>query len=543
MPPKRVLTIIISMLFLSACNLGQVRDADPGDQAKDVQTPSQPPEPIAVIPERPAKPNLWAIESEQETVSHDDVWARIRAGLTLSRELDQPAVRDRLAWYSRNQGYLDRIAERATPYLHHIVEEIEARGMPLELALLPIVESAYQPLAYSRMHASGLWQFIPATGRRFGLKQNWWYDGRRDVLQATRAALDYLDFLSNEFDGDWLHALAGYNAGERRVSRAIQANRAAGKPTSFWHLQMPAETRGYIPAMLAISEIVANPEQYGVSLQPIPNEPYFTTVDSGGQIDLDKAAKLAGIDTEEIKRLNPGFKRWATDPEGPHRLLVPIEHADRLAQGLRNLPPDQRLTWRQHRIQRGETLAQIAARYGTTVAVLQQTNNIRGHLIRAGRDLMIPTPGAEGEPPPAQLTAATGNASDSSSGDTRYHVVRNGDNLWQIARRHGYRVAQITAANGIRENAVLRPGQRLRLPGPGARDGGLTRTAATGSADESRRISYTVRSGDSLWTISRQFQVSVDALRKWNRLAHNSLLHPGQQLEVYVDSSTAPHGI
>lgn len=544
MPPKRVLITITSLLFLSACQTGQVRDTAPDDQVKHQPGKHAPQDTLHTLPERPREPNLWAVESEPEEVSHDDVWERIRAGLSLARELEQPAVRDRLEWYSRHQSYLDRIAERATPYLHHIVEEIEARNMPLELALLPVVESAYQPLAYSRMHASGLWQFIPATGLRYGLKQNWWFDGRRDVLKATRAALDYLEFLNNEFDGDWLHALAGYNAGERNVSRAIAANQAAGKPISFWHLRLPNETRGYVPALLAISEIIANPERHGVTLQPIPNEPYFTVVETGGQIDLIKAAKLAGIDQDEMKRLNPGFKRWATDPDGPHRLLVPIDRADQLAQGLRNLPADQRITWRQHRIRQGETLGQIAARYGTTVAVLQQTNNIRGHLIRAGRDLMIPAPGAEGEPPPAQLAAATSSSSQSSGNNsgTHYYTVRRGDNLWQIARQHGLRVAQIASTNGIRENTVLQPGQRLRLPGNNTHQTGGGDASRAAADSGSRPIQYTVRRGDSLWTISQQFQVSVDALRKWNSLARNALLHPGQQLKVIVDSSS-PHGI
>lgn len=542
MPPKRILITITSLLFLAACSAGQVRDSDSRESGARHAT-SQPQDPIPALPEQPRQPNQWAIESGQDILVHDDVWARIRAGLSLDRALDQPAVRDRLDWYSRDQNYFDHIAERATPYLHHIVEEIEARGMPLELALLPIVESAFQPLAYSRMHASGLWQFIPATGERFGLKQNWWFDGRRDVLKATRAALDYLQFLNNEFDGDWLHALAGYNAGERRVSRAIEANQAAGKPISFWHLRLPAETRGYVPALLAVSEIIADPERYNISLQPIPNEPYFTVVDTGGQIDLDKASRLAGIELDDLKRLNPGFKRWATDPDGPHRLLAPIDQADRLAQGLQNLPPDQRLTWRQHRIQRGETLGQIAARYGTTVAVLQQTNNIRGHLIRAGQDLMIPAPGADSAPAAAPQTVAASAAGSSNSDDMQYYTVRPGDNLWQIARNHDTRVAYITASNGIRENTVLRPGQRLRVPGNN-HTGSMTRTVAeSGNESGSRRVSYIVQRGDSLWTISRQFQVSVEALREWNSLAHNALLQPGQQLEVFVDGSASPHGI
>src|SRR5690606_19652767 len=256
--------------------------------------------------------------------------------------------------------------------------------MPEDLALLPIVESAYHPFALSPSRASGIWQFIPGTGRRFGLKQNWWYDGRRDIVAATRAALDYLEELHREFDGDWLLALAAYNSGERNVARAVERNRSAGKAIDFWSIaaHLPRETRGYVPSLLAVAQLLAEADEYGVRWLAIDNEPYFEIVELDGQIDLATAAGLAGIDIDQLYTLNPGFNQWATDPDGPHALLVPAERASAFRAGLATLPPDQRMAWRRHEIARGETLAAIARKYGTSVDALQQTNSLKGYLIR-----------------------------------------------------------------------------------------------------------------------------------------------------------------
>ncbi|MDZ7736115.1 MAG: LysM peptidoglycan-binding domain-containing protein [Gammaproteobacteria bacterium] len=286
-----------------------------------------------------------------------------------------------------------------------------------------------------------------------------------------------------------------------------------------------------MPALLAIAEIVANPEQHGVTLQPIANEPYFSRIATGGQIDLDKAANLAGIDAAEMKRLNPGFKRWATDPDGPHSVLIPVDRSEQFTAAIDQLPKEQRLTWHQHRIRRGETLGQIAHRYGTTVTVLQRTNKIRGHLIREGRHLLIPAPGAENDRPPA-IAARDSGGSSIPANTAAMHTVNRGDSLWTISRRYGTSVADLTAVNNINSNVVLRPGQKLRLP--------ERQTTAT---DQSRRlVNYTVRRGDSLWTISRRFQVPLASLREWNSLHHKTLLQPGQELQVYL-SGSEPHGI
>jgi len=379
-------------------------------------------------------------------LGYEDIWDRVRDGFALP-ELNSPRVRYYEHWYRSRPEFLEHLSARAGRYLFHIIEEVEKRGMPTELALLPAVESAFKPTAYSRAHASGLWQFIPATGRRFGLKQNWWYDERRDVLSATGAALDYLQILHDEFDGDWFLALAGYNAGEHRVSRAITYNRKRSRPTTFEHLRLKAETKAYVPKLLALRNLVASSEQDGLPFGPIPNRPYFAELKLDYQIDLRTVAELAGIHRNEFFALNPGFKRWASDPDGPHRLLVPVSAKPGLEEQLASLPPGKRLRWDRHRIRRGETLSAIARRYGVGVSALRRSNRVEGAFIRAGGDLMIPVSSAAIHTKPG--------------GSRVFHRVEAGDTLWRIAKRYRVYVKQLAKWNAMRTNDILRPGQRI----------------------------------------------------------------------------------
>ena len=292
-----------------------------------------------------------------------DLWARIRAGLSLP-DTDHPDVQAELNWYAGRPEYLQRTTDRARLYLAYIVREAERRQLPLELALLPIVESAFQPYARSPAGAMGIWQFMPSTGRRFGLHRTPWYDARRDIVESTRAAFDYLERLHDDLGGDWLLAVAAYNAGEGNVMRALRRNRAQGKAEDFFSLSLPAETRAYVPRLLAIARLVSNPQRYGLTLDPIDDVPYFAGVDVGGQVALGKAAQLAGVSLNELMLLNPGFFRHATDPEGPHRLLVPTTSAGRFREALAATNPEQRMAWSTHTVSKGDTLSDIAGRYG-----------------------------------------------------------------------------------------------------------------------------------------------------------------------------------
>jgi membrane-bound lytic murein transglycosylase D len=463
---------------------------------------------------------------------YSDVFDRIRAGFKLD-DTESRRIDEQLRWYANNPEYLERVFGRASLYLHHIVAEIEARGMPLELALLPVVESAFEPYARSWATANGLWQFMPGTGERFGLKQNWWYDGRRDVIASTRAALDYLQYMHDEFFNDWQLAIAGYNCGEFRVQRAIAANRAKGLPVDFFSLQLPAETRAYVPKLMAMARLVANPEQYGIAFSPIANEPYFERVDTDGQIDLGLAAELAGIKTEELFELNAGFHRWATDPSGPHFLLLPRDSADAFRQNLALLSPDERVRVSLHKVKNGESIASIAKQYKTQAVVLRDMNNLGAQAsLVVGSELRVPS-AVVNLPAKVMLAAARVDGNHRGGRRPSVHVVRSGDSLWGIAKRHRMSVATLARLNGMGPGDTLRAGQRLVVNGNAAPRGKKSSSSKTGSGN-ARTVSYKVRSGDTLSRIAKVFGVTVSELVSWNGISARANLKVGQKLKVNV---------
>jgi membrane-bound lytic murein transglycosylase D len=452
----------------------------------------------------------------------DDFWTRLRNGFALPVS-EHRAVMKQTRIYASHPAQVEKILQRASPYLAYILAEVEKRDYPTEIALLPFVESGYDPFAYSHSRAAGLWQFIPGTGRMYGLEQDWWYDGRRDVVASTTAALDYLGKLHKEFGGDWLLALAAYNSGGGTVRYAVRKNQQAGQPIDFWHLKLPRETVAYVPRLLAISAILHQPDRYGISLAELEPLPPFTTADTQGQIDLAVAAELAGMETAALHRLNPGYNRWATHPDGPHRLIVPADRLERFRENLAQLPESQRTLWVRHAIKRGETLGHIARRYDTTVAVLRKTNTLRGNNIRAGHHLLVPVAARD----PAQYSRLNGvNPGGTGAAQPLNYTVRNGDNLWNIASNHQVSVQQLSRWNGLDKKTLIRPGQQLviRAKDSGKRDGKQTRT-----------IQYTVRQGDSLYKIAKKFAVSIQDVRRWNKLPVDKYLQPGQRLKLYID--------
>jgi membrane-bound lytic murein transglycosylase D len=474
-------------------------------------------------------PREWQHHNGED---YDDLFDRMRAGFALD-EVQEPAIDQQLSWFEHNPDYLERVFQRGQRYMYHVVTEVEARGMPLEFALLPVVESAYEPFAYSVSRAAGLWQFIPDTGRRFGLKQDWWYDGRRDVIESTRAALDYLQALHDQFDGDWLLAIAAYNVGENTVQRELDYNRAHGKPTDFWHLKLPAETRAYVPKLLAMKRLMAEPERYGLEFAVIPNEPYFAVIDTNSQIDLKIAAQLAGTAYDELIALNPGYNRWATDPDGPHRMLVPIDNADGFEAALQTLLPDDRVRFAAHEVARRETLAMIAKQYGVSAAVITKINELKGGKVTAGESLKIPE--ISGELTDKVLLAASRvDRPQSDLGGRRLrqivYRVRAGETLSSIARQHGIPVSTLARLNNLGTADSLVKGQRLVIKASARRyrdEGG----------EPGRRVLYTVRRGDTVYSISRQFQVTVPKLKSWNGLNQHHQIRAGQRLVMYVDSN------
>jgi len=458
-----------------------------------------------------------------------DLFDHVRAGLALSAA-QNARIDSEATWYARNPEYIERTFARAAPYLQYIVEQVEARGMPMEIALLPVIESAFEPWAYSRARAAGLWQFMPATGSRFELKQDWWYDGRRDVVAATQAALDYLQYLHDLFNGDWLLAIGAYNCGEGNVRRAITSNRQARRDTDFFSLRLPAETRGYVPRLLAMARIVAEPDRYGLAIEGIPDTPYFRRVETGGQISLAVAAELAGISTEDMYALNPAYHRWATDPAGPHFLLVPSDAAGAFTQGLLQLTPDQRMRVERYAVRQGDTLSAVAGRFGTTTQHLLELNGLEsGRTLQVGSELRVPSSVTQ-LPDKVLQAAARVDRPAPASAVRAVHVVRTGESMWSISRRYGLSVSQLARLNGLTQESVLRPGQRLRL-GAGAT---AVRTVATvANPGTGRRVTYVVQRGDTLSRIARELKVTIASLRAWNGLAGDGLM-PGQRLVAFV---------
>ena len=453
-----------------------------------------------------------------------DVWERASAKFALTIP-DDARVTAQKKWYLKHPEYMSRVVKRAKPFLYYIVEEIEKRDMPMELVLLPIVESAFDPFAYSHGRAAGMWQFVPATGKRFGMDQTWWYDGRRDVIASTQGALDYLTYLNKMFDGDWLHALAAYNSGEGRVMRAIKSNKRAGKPTDFWNLSLPRETRAYVPKLLALADILKLKEEYAFAWPEVENVAVIKVVDIGSQVDLAFAADLAGLSLKELHGLNPGFNRWATSPEGPHRLVLPLDKADAFSQALAKIDQKERLNWVRHTVKSGDSLIKIAKQYHTTVKVIKQVNELDGSMIRVGQAIMVPVALQELDSYSLSQEQRLASLQNSSSSKQKVrHTVQSGDTLWDIARKYKVGTKQLAKWNGMAPGDMLHPGKTLVVWLEGKSDGGIT-----------KQLTYTVRNGDSLSRIASKFNIKVADISKWNGLNAKRYLQPGQKLKLYVD--------
>jgi membrane-bound lytic murein transglycosylase D len=452
-----------------------------------------------------------------------DLFDRMRAGFKLEDTDGRTAVDQELRWYASNPDYLQRAFGRADLYLYHIVTELEARGMPLELALLPVVESAFEPYAYSRARASGLWQFIPGTGSRYGLKQDWWYDGRRDIVESTRAALDYLQALHDEFGGDWLLAIAAYNCGEAIVERSVEANRSAGRRVDFWSLWLPHETRTYVPKLLAMQRLVRNPGLYGLTMSPIPNQPYFARVATGGQISMKIAGEIANVSPEELYELNPAFHRWATDPDGPYYLLLPVDAADVFASSVQQLNADQRLGVTHYSVGRGDSVVSVAAKFHTTVNVIRELNDFPDGRLSIGQDLRVPSAVPE-LPAKVVLAAARIDGRDRAARRPHVLIARRGDSLWTIARRHGMNVDTLAKMNGLQPDDPLEAGQRITF----------SSSSDPAHSRHVRRLVYTVREGDTMAQIAQLFQCSAPEIRAWNGLGAHAPIHAGQKLHIHL---------
>lgn len=468
-----------------------------------------------------------------------DLWQRIRQGFKIQPNLNQSEVQSYLTWYRQHPKHIQQITSRAKFFLYFVLEEIERREMPAELALLPAVESAYKPTAHSRRGAAGLWQFTPETGQFYELEQNWWYDGRLDIYASTHAALNYLADLNRLFEGDWLLTLAAYNAGPKRVITAVTQNSRHDQPTEFWDLRLPKETRHYVPKLLALKSLIANPRKYGFTLPQLVNKPVFTQLKTKTQIDFGLASSLADVELHELYLLNPGYKRWASNPSGPHRLVLPLGKQAQFKRNLAELPENQRRIWFRYPIREGDTLFSIANQFKTTVTVLQQANKLSTHQIIANTHLVVP------DPMNTHAKNFYSNRDELDSFDAYpakisriQHTVKGGENLVSISRRFSVTVKDIALWNGISARDTLKLGDKLVIFRQSSAPTRKTRTSnilRANTASDIRAIRYLVKQGDTLSRIAKRFRVQVLDLQHWNELPDNHVLLPDQSLLVHVE--------
>lgn len=371
------------------------------------------------------------------------LWIRLRNNFVLAHHENDPRVQYYIKRFTQSQVHFNELINNARPFLFFITEELEKRGMPGEIALLPMVESNFDPKAKSSSGARGLWQIMPDTGKYYGLSQDAWFDGCQDVVMSTKAALGHLDYLHKRFDGNWLLALAAYNSGEGRVMRAIRKNIKSKQKLDFWSLGLPKETRDYVPKLMALVAIIKTPSKYGVNLPHIMNETYFTQVDIGKAIDIKQAAKEAQIAEKKLVQLNPGFYKHKMNPDGPYHLCVPIQLAGRFTTMVETLPAVTKAPPKSHIIHKGDTLIKIAKKYNTNVKTLKEINQLKGDTIRLGQKINLPSHEAEALP------------------KSKIHVVKKGETLWQIGKQYHVQVDKIMASNNLNDKSLLKPGQKI----------------------------------------------------------------------------------
>lgn len=504
------------------------------------------------------QPNIVSEDTSQE-VARDDLWQRIKKGYGIPDSLS-PLVKNHENWYSSRPDYVKRMVERSQRYLFHVVEEVEKRGMPTEIALLPMIESAYNPKAYSTSRASGIWQFIPSTGKHFGLKQNWWFDNRRNITFATDAALSYLQKLHGMF-GAWDLALAAYNAGEGTVARAIERNRRLGLPTDYESINLPPETRNYVPKLQAVKNIMTNPQRFGLNIQTIANTPYFAKVNAPAKIDAHLAAKLAEISDEEFLALNPSFNRPViTSDEKTLELLLPIHAAQTFRTNLEgyNKPL---VSWKTYFAKRGEHLEKIASKFGIHVSKLRDVNDLSSHnKIKKTAPILVPNgnqtdfkpetnaagsssiqansnvtmPSEEIASADNQLITDLSSLRDSSaesepiSQSAVTHKVKRGDTLFGIAQHYGVTPKEIIRRNALKSSQV-KIGETLQILDDKTPD--KTQTAKSDRKNKITKRTYIVKRGDTLHSIAEKFDVAVADLKRWNKL-NGSRIQPGKKLTI-----------
>ncbi len=442
-----------------------------------------------------------------------NTWDVLRQQFSLNHQATQPEVQSQIRWLIAHPSYLQKLAQ-SEPYMYHILTEIKKHHMPGEVALIPMIESAYDPFAYSGAGAAGLWQLMPGTGTDLGLKQDWWFDARRSIRPATDAALNYLLYLNKFFNGDWILAFAAYDSGEGTMARIIKNSHQTGHNIHFWSLPVPNETKAYIPRLLALAEIIQNPKRYKVELPDIPHAPYFEEVNIGSQIDLSHAAKLAGISYKELIKLNPGYNRWATAPYRPYKLLIPVDRVEHFNLNLAQFPEDQRVSWTRHQVSAGDNLQLIAQRYHTTSNLIKELNQLKSDSVKKGQYVLIPNTKNTAVVAKSPVLKAAPHFTQPKQYKT-IHIVERYDSYPVLEKKYGVSASEIKSWNKLASKQPLRHGQQLVI---------WRRSKVSGT--------YVIKSGDSLSQIAQRNRTNVKTLVQLNPSLNRRLLHPGQKITL-----------
>lgn len=382
----------------------------------------------------------------QPTAPPPVLWDRLRNRFMLNPHENDQRVQYYIKKFTHSKKHLKELMQNATPFLFYVAEQVEKYDMPAEIALLPMVESNYNPWARSASGARGLWQLMPRTGQYYGLYEDEWFDGCQDIILSTKAALGHLTYLKQRFNGNWLLALAAYNSGEGRVLRAIKKNKQANLKDDFWSLQLPRETRDYVPKLMALVAIVKTPEKYGVHLPLMDNKAYFTQVDLGKAVELAHAAKSIGIPEKRLTLLNAGFYKHKMQPNGPYHLCIPIDQAKSIINKRESIPTFTGERPKVYTVQKGDTLIHIAKRYQLTPQALKQQNRLQSDKIKIGQVLTL---------------SSDASVNTKSENKSKKHIVQKGDSLWKISRQHHVSIETLKKSNNLASSSKLKPGQEL----------------------------------------------------------------------------------
>ena len=465
----------------------------------------------------------WGISTDELNNEYygNDIWEDIRSGFKLP-QLDNNLVKKYEKWYSRKPEYFVRTLNRGAPYIAHILQEIKKRKLPTEFVLLPVVESAFKPRVYSVAGAAGLWQFMPATGKLYDLEQNWWYEGRRDIVRSTDAALRHLLDLYEFFEGDWFHAIAAYNAGSQHIKGAIDKNKLKNKSIHYSDLRLYLETRNYVPKLIALKNIISNPKAYGIELPNISIEPAFASVDFGFQINLTTLVQETGLNPNQIALLNPGLRRSMTPPNGPYEILIPSEDLEKVLAWKSDLSPTQAVNSFPYTVKRGDVLSTIAEKHNVRIATIKSINSKESDLIRIGEILYIPNVN----------TTVKYNYAGVDTDDKILHEVAQGDTLTELAVSYNVSLDVLKSINSLTTDTIL-IGQKLQIP---TTQKYATPAKVTASAiPTTTKLTHVVAEKESLWKISKNYGIKINDLIKWNSIDSSNSIYPGQKLTIFVD--------